>query len=114
MDFAKSMFGTAICGLILLAGCATQPEQGTTMVLLSADDLNNYQIDCKRKEAQIRFLTRQIPSRHFLYENGRKVRAMEAAGLKADPSYRERKNIDDGINMALIKRHLNYLENSCP
>jgi hypothetical protein len=115
MDFAKSMLGTAICGLILLSGCATQPEQGTTMVLMTADDLNNFQISCKHKEAQIRLLKRQIPSRLFLYENGRKVRAMEAAGLaKFDASYPERKNIDNGLNMALIRRHLTYLENQCP
>ena len=53
-----SKFGLCVITAVLLAGCSTPGKE-----LVSYEDLDEFRVDCRRKQEQLSFLYSQIPSR---------------------------------------------------
>ena len=109
----KLLATCAALATFAIAGCASQP--GTSTVILTRDQLNDFEVNCKNKNQQIEFLSRQMPNPGTVYASRQMIHS--AVGLPwsiLDGSYQERRNISDGWNQAIIRNKINYLQTFCP
>jgi hypothetical protein len=96
----------ALATVLSAVGCASN-NVGTNTVMLSANELNQYEANCRYKSAQLEFLQRQVPSQQELYNNRLAiVSSFGAAGS-------DRVMMDQGWNKAIAIRKMEYLKTWC-
>jgi hypothetical protein len=96
----------ALATVLSAVGCASN-NVGTNTVMLSANELNQYEANCRDKSAQLEFLQRQVPSQQELYNNRLAiVSSFGAAGS-------DRVMMDQGWNKAIAIRKMEYLKTWC-
>ena len=95
-----------------LTACAAP---GSKVVLMSPKDIETFQVDCDRKEQQLKFLYDNLSvarnsgaSRLILHSFGTNIMS------QADGSYNSHAHRANGWSEALIRRHINYLQTWCP
>jgi hypothetical protein len=87
----------------------------TTTARMSRADLNDFQIDCSRKQEQIEFLISQWPSDKDKFINAFVIRS--SGGFIAsniDGTYKDRQSIESGSYTTQLRGLINDIRTSCP
>lgn len=98
----------SVVGIAVLSGCTTTSN-------MAVDDLNYFQIDCNRREEQLAFLRRQMPTQDDRLVNG--LRMTSPVGLVAtmvDGTYKEERATFDRKQEAIARVIIHQIESYCP
>lgn len=101
-------YGILSISAILLSGCGTPGRMP-----MSSMDLDNFQVDCKQRDAQIRFLTSQLSNRddQFMARLNSVARPWEAI---TDPgTHQYRQDVGWGRTNWLIRQNILILQTQC-
>lgn len=115
MDNSKHLLAACACTVaLILTGCASS-QPGTTVALMPLEDLDDFRMDCSKKDQQIEFLRRQIADPAWRRTNSQIVNSTGGVIYSlADGTYQERKNQAQGWNQAVARRKIYMLETWCP
>lgn len=99
---------TAILFSMLVTGC-------TTTARMSERDLNNFKIDCSKKQEQIDFLRSQWPSDRDKFINAFTVTSSGGFVLSSlDGTYEDRRKLNDGYHTSTIRILIYQIQSTCP
>lgn len=102
------MKSIAILGLVAVAGCTTTSQMNVV-------DLNYYQIDCARREEQLAFLQRQMPTRQDRLVNGLRMTSVVGNVVSAtDGTYYEERATFDRRQEAIARLIIYQIQAYCP
>lgn len=106
----KTKLLLAAAVIAALSGCTT-----TTPANMDVVDLNYYQIDCKRREEQMAFLQRQIPSQHDRLVNGLRMTSVSGSVQSAfEGTYTENRATFDRRQQAIADNLILSIRRHCP
>lgn len=92
---------------VLATGCTTTSK-------MSVADLNDYKIDCSKKDQQIEFLYSQIPSRGDQAANAFILTGITSTVVTTmDGTYDRRREAYRGHNRAIILSKIDYIRKYC-
>lgn len=99
---------------LLILAIATMATGCTTTSKMNVADLNNYQIDCSKKNQQIEFLYSQIPSRSDQAANAFIFTGIPSTIVTTmDGTYDHRREAYRGYNRAIILSKIDYIRKYC-
>lgn len=98
----------ALLALVGAAGCTTTSHMNVV-------DLNYYQIDCNRREEQMAFLQRQMPTRNDRLINGFRMTSVTGVAMSAtDGTFYEERATFDRRQEAIARLIMYQIQAYCP
>lgn len=95
--------------IAVLSGCST-----TVPARMDVVDLNEYQIDCNRREEQLAFLRRQIPTANERLVNGLRVTSLSGSVQSAvEGTYTENRATFDRKQEAIADQLITAIRRHC-
>lgn len=97
-----------VLSLIVLTGCSTTSR-------MNVEDLNHFKIDCSKREEQLTFLRRQMPTRDDRYVSA--MRATSPMGVIttiADGTYYEDQAMYKRRQESIVRDFIRTIEHYCP
>lgn len=99
---------------LLIIAIAAMVTGCTTTSKMSVADLNDYKIDCRKKDQQIEFLYSQIPSQGDQAANAFILTGITSTIVTTmDGTYDRRREAYRGYNRAIILSKIDYIRKYC-
>ena len=97
-----------IVGAVFLTGC-------TTASRMDVEDLNYFRVDCSKRDEQLAFLERQIPSRNERYINGMRMTSPVGALVSVvDGTYYENRAMFNDRQQDIARTLIYQIKSHCP